>query len=136
MRRYRQYLRAAHPPTVKPEESCLMDAENQTCHACGSRCVVSGRLGGTTEFGRTVAGDLISGGFVLSDVRRPPWWHFPGITPGPVVPIRQHGSAKLCLECGTLVASLTADVKDAKKLVDTWASDALKARLDSGDGAV
>ena len=51
------------------------------------------------------------------------------------VVIQQHGSASLCLDCGTVDASLGADLIQAKKVLDRWATDDLRSRIDIGDEA-
>ena len=94
-----------------------MDAETDTCSACGSRRVVSGTLRG----------------FVLSEAKNRRWLSFfshPYFKPAPVINICQHGNAVLCLNCGTVNAVLTADVKRAKKVVRAWGTEDLKSRLD------
>ena len=47
-----------------------MDGENCTCCTCGSQCVVSGKLGGMSAHGRIHVEDFVTGGFILSEVKR------------------------------------------------------------------
>ena len=80
-----------------------MNAKTDACHACGSARVVSGTLQG----------------FVLSNAKKRPWLRFfmstPERRPGPVVDIREDGSAVLCLECGRVTGTSSVDLKNANK---------------------
>ena len=92
-----------------------MDEEKHKCHTCDSHRVISGRLGGTTENGRTITSDIPTS-FVLAEVKELPLRTFLGFR-GPVVPLCQGGSALMCLDCGTVSVSLTAEIEQAKKVV-------------------
>ena len=109
-----------------------MDDNNYTCNACGSDRVVGGKLVvlGSTGYGPGAA-------FVLNEMKKQPLKRFLMLAPPAGVPIRrEHQSATLCLDCGTVNASLTVDVKQAEKVVEKWATDALKRRIGAGDELV
>jgi hypothetical protein len=105
-----------------------MNNKDHECQACGSHRTVKGRFGGRTEHGRIVSGDWSVSGLVLSEAKQRPLTSFIGLS-GPVVPIRQEGEAILCLDCGVVQASLTADIEKAEKVVNKWGSSELRARL-------
>ncbi len=95
----------------------------QNCDACGSSRVVSGRLDDGYGSGTSSAFSDYNGGYWLtySSVPR-------------AVSIRQEG-VRLCLDCGKATASMNVDVKEAKRVLDKWGTDALKSRLAIGPPA-
>ena len=95
--------------------------------------MVPGTLGGfSPDTRRLVRGP---GGFVLSEVKKRPLTTFLGMS-GPVIPIRQHGSAMLCLDCGAVSADFTVDVEEATTVMEKWATEDLKLRMDIGEETV
>ena len=103
----------------------MMNDNIEKCGACGSNRVVSGK----------VQYEGVEASFGFSELKEEHYWTTISNTPRDVL-IRQRGSARLCLDCGTVSASLTVDVKEAKKVLDKWGTDALKSRLATGDEAV
>ena len=107
---------------------------NDTCDACGSHRMLLGKLGGVPDEHGRHHGYECPAGFVCSGIEQPPFWK-PILAYPRHVAIRQHGVAGLCLDCGTVSVSLTADVKAARKVVDKWGSDALKPRAEGDEQA-
>ena len=81
-----------------------------------------------------IGGDGVIPDFEFTELNEVKWWGSRGVA----VHEREPGSARVCLDCGTLSASLAlaVDVKEAKKVLDKWGTDALKSRLAFGDDAV
>jgi hypothetical protein len=52
------------------------------------------------------------------------------------IAMHQHGSTRVCIDCGAVSASLTVDVKELQKVVDKWGTGALKSRVGSGHGSL
>ena len=98
----------------------------QKCDACGSNRVVAGKVS---------YGDGLFFEFSESELKEERYWTSIHNTPR-TVDIRDHGSARLCLDCGAVSAALIVDVKDAKKVLDKWGTDALKSRLAAGNESV
>ena len=99
----------------------MNDNNLQNCDACGSSRVVSGRLDDGNGSGIGFEFSEYNGGYWLT------WSNVPR-----AVSIRQD-RVRLCLDCGKVTASMNVDVKNAKRVLDKWGSDALKSRLDGGD---
>jgi hypothetical protein len=117
-------------------EGILMDDESHTCEACGSQRVISGSLGGVADERGRHHGYERPAVFAFSDLKEEHYWTtITLVGTARAVPIQQHGSARLCLDCGTVDASLSADVAQAKKVLDKWATDDLRSRIDAGDEA-
>jgi hypothetical protein len=95
----------------------------QSCDACGSSRVVSGRLDG---------GDGPGLFFEFSESNGRHWFTLSHVPLG--VSIRQD-RVRLCLDCGKVTASMSVDVEKAKRVLEKWGTDALKSRLDGGDAA-
>jgi hypothetical protein len=99
----------------------MMESNNvQKCNACGSNRVVVGRVR---------AGDAPFE-FSDSDLKEERYWtsiHFHNTAR--YLCLGNTENATLCFDCGKLEASFKVDIKEAKKIVDRWGSDALKARL-------
>ena len=107
------------------KETNTMNDPIQKCTACGSSRVVSGKLNPGTE------GDAW---FAFSELKEERYWTTIHNTPR-VAPVRDDGSASVCLDCGKVSALLTVDVKEAKRVLDKWGTDALKSRLAIGPPA-
>ena len=69
--------------------------------------------------------------FVFSELREDRYWTTFNNTPR-FATVRDDGSASVCLDCGKVSALLTVDVKEAKRVLDKWGTDALKSRLAIG----
>jgi len=94
----------------------------QKCDACGSNRIVAGKVS---------AGEGLFFEFSGSEFKEENYWTtFHILGADNFVFIRNLGNAKLCLDCGKVDSSFTVDVKEAKKVVDKWGTDALKARLE------
>lgn len=107
------------------KETNTMNDPIQKCTACGSNRVVSGKLNPGTE------GDAW---FAFSELKEEHYWTTIHSTPR-VAPVRDDGSASVCLDCGKVSALLTVDAKEAKRVLDKWGTDALKSRLANGPPA-
>ncbi|MDC0325538.1 hypothetical protein OAM01_02155 [bacterium] len=53
--------------------------------------------------------------------------------PGPLVGLRHQGSALLCLDCGRVTVSLTAEIGEATEMIQKWGITEIKTRLQSSD---
>ncbi len=93
------------------------------CAACGSVHVVSGQL--------NLLGDgVATSGFTFTELKAlNSWEELYRPLRGIDVHEREPGSATLCLDCGSVGASLIVDVKEARKVLEKWGTDAVKARL-------
>ena len=115
----------------------MMNDNIHKCRSCGSNRVVAGQLGRINDD----QNDAISeepAAFIFSELKEKPgyWTSFSISEPLPrAVSIRHHGSASVCLDCGVVNASLVVDIKDAKKVLNNWGTDALKSRLATDDTA-
>ena len=108
----------------------------QKCTACGSIRVVAGQLGRLNEEQKAAISEEPAAFFFSELKEKPGYWTSFSISESPrAVSIRHHGSASVCLDCGAVSASLIVDVKDAKKVLDKWGTDALKSRLAIGPHA-
>lgn len=103
------------------KETNSMNDPIPKCTACGSNRVVSGKLS-------------LDAWFVFSELREDRYWTTFNNTPR-FATVRDDGSASVCLDCGKVSALLTVDVKEAKRVLDKWGTDALKSRLAIGPPA-
>jgi hypothetical protein len=102
-----------------------MNDDLSKCSVCGSARVIPGKLS-------SGEGDAY---FEFSEFNWTSYWTTLSAT-GSGVPMSQHGSARVCIDCGAVSASLTVDVKELQKVLDKWGTEALKSRLASGHGSL
>jgi hypothetical protein len=105
-----------------------MDNENYKCPNCGSNRVVSGKVA-LGDDGR---------GFEFLEIKKLGWLQYDPGNRGVDMRFDFFSSAKVCLDCGKGNASFTfsVDTKKAVKKLNKWGTDALKARLGTGDKSV
>ena len=97
-----------------------MNEPIQKSTACGSNRVVSGKVDLDAWFAFS---ELIEQGCWTKR-----YWTMIHITPR-VTTVRADGGASACLDCGKVSALLTVNVKEARRVLDKWGTDALKMRL-------
>ena len=85
--------------------------------------MLSGRLNGVEGDEPYFGSSELSGGY---------WTTFSGIPQSISI---HHDGAWMCFDCGKVTASMSVDVKEARKVMDKWGTEALKSRLAAGDKA-
>ncbi len=122
---FRSAARRSSPswvPSHVMRETNTMNDPIHKCASCGSGRVVSGKFNVGTE------GDA---GFEFSELKKEHYGTTVHNTPRTTT-VRDDGSAKVCLDCGKVTASMSVDAKEAEKALNQWGTDALKARLAVG----